>query len=75
MTQSKRFAFSRLVRSSHRWISMAFTLTVIANFIALSMGQQIDVITYLPLVPLFLLLASGLYLFALPYFRATRRAG
>ncbi|KKC32944.1 hypothetical protein [Devosia psychrophila] len=58
---------SRLIRQSHRWISMAFTLTVIANFIAIGMGHAIPWLYYLPLPPLFLLLGSGLYLFALLY--------
>jgi hypothetical protein len=58
---------NRWIRQSHRWISIAFTLTVIANFLAIGLGQQIAWLYYLPLPPLFLLLASGLYLFALPY--------
>ena len=58
---------------------MAFTLTVVANFVAMGMngGQQPPAyITYSPLLPLFLLLFSGLYLFAQPYVakRGTGRA-
>jgi hypothetical protein len=55
---------------------MAFTLTVIANFIALAMGQGQQPppwVTYAPLLPLALLLFSGLYLFVLPY-AAKRRS-
>ncbi len=58
------------IRQSHRWISIAFTLTVIANFVAMFArpGQQPPPwVTYSPLPPLFLLMMSGLYLFALPY--------
>ena len=55
------------IRQIHRWLSIAFTVTVIANFVALGMKKQISWVTYSPLVPLFLLLFSGLYLFALPY--------
>jgi cellulose synthase/poly-beta-1,6-N-acetylglucosamine synthase-like glycosyltransferase len=61
---------STFIRQSHRWLSIAFTLTVIANFVALAVlkGQQPPaVVTYSPLPPLFLLMFSGLYLFALPY--------
>ena len=58
---------SRWIRQSHRWISIAFTLTVIANFVALSQGTPPAWITYSPLLPLALLLLSGLYLFVLPY--------
>ena len=68
---------SKLIRQTHRWLSIAFTLTVIANFVALAKGQPPDWITYSPLLPLALLLFTGLYLFALPYttkWRSARRA-
>jgi hypothetical protein len=61
---------NNLIRQTHRWLSIAFTLTVIANFVALSQGQPPAWVTYSPLLPLALLLFSGLYLFVLPY--ATR---
>ena len=64
------------IRQFHRWVSMAFTLTVIANFVAmgLSKGAQPPAwITYAPLLPLALLLFTGLYMFILPY--AARRHG
>ena len=65
--------WNKWVRQTHRWLSIAFTLTVIANFVALAVGkgaQPPAVVTYSPLFPLALLLLTGLYLFALPY--ATR---
>ena len=55
------------IRQTHRWLSIVFTLTVIANFAAMTQGKPPAWITYSPLPPLFLLLFSGLYLFALPY--------
>jgi hypothetical protein len=55
------------IRQAHRWISIGFTLTVIANFAAMTQGQPPAWITYSPLLPLALLVTSGLYLFALPY--------
>ena len=61
---------SKWIRQFHRWVSIAFTLTVIANFVALGMrnGQQPPPwITYAPLFPLALLLLTGLYMFFLPY--------
>lgn len=64
--------WSKAVRQTHRWIAILFTLAVIANFVALSQGEPPDWITYSPLPPLFLLLFTGLYLFALPYVRRTR---
>jgi hypothetical protein len=58
---------STAVRRSHRWISIAFTLTVLANFAAMTQGPPPAWITYAPLLPLALLLGTGLYLFVLPY--------
>ena len=58
------------VRQSHRWLSIAFTVTVIANFVALARGgggMPPPWVTYSPLPPLALLLFSGLYMFVLPY--------
>ena len=55
------------IRQTHRWLSIAFTVTVIANFAAMTQGQPPAWVTYAPLLPLALLLFSGLYLFALPY--------
>jgi hypothetical protein len=63
--------WSKWVRQIHRWLSIAFTVTVIANFVALSQGTPPAWVTYSPLLPLALLLFTGLYLFVLPY--ATRR--
>jgi len=67
-------SWSKWIRQGHRWLSMAFTLTVIANFVAMALGEPPAWLVYSPLLPLFLLLFSGLYLFALPHF-TTRRAG
>ena len=60
---------SHWIRQSHRWISILFTLTVIANFVVRAFGEPPAWITYSPLPPLFLLLFSGLYMFVLPYTR------
>lgn len=62
------------IRQIHRWVSIIFTVTVIANFVALGLGKGAmppPWVTYSPLPPLFLLLFTGLYLFVLPY--AARR--
>jgi hypothetical protein len=62
--------WNKWIRQVHRWMSIAFVVTVIANIVALSLGQGKQPpawITYSPLLPLFLLLFTGLYLFVLPY--------
>ena len=67
--------WNKWIRQTHRSLSIAFTVTVIANFVALSRGGTPPPwITYAPLLPLALLLFSGLFLFALPYV-ARRRDG
>jgi hypothetical protein len=55
------------IRQVHRWLSIAFTLAVIANIVAMTMQLQAVWIGFLALVPLIPLLATGLYLFARPY--------
>jgi hypothetical protein len=64
------------MRQFHRWVSIAFTMTVVANFVALARGTAAPPpwVTYSPLPPLALLLFSGLYLFMLPY-AASWRSG
>lgn len=59
--------WSPWIRQFHRWVSIAFTLTVLANFLAMTQGPPPAWVTYSPLLPLALLLFSGLYLFSLPY--------
>jgi hypothetical protein len=62
------------VRQIHRWLSIVFTLTVVANFVALAQGEPPPWVTYSPLLPLALLLLTGLYLFVLPYATRWRRS-
>jgi hypothetical protein len=58
---------SHWIRQTHRWLSIIFTLTVIANFVAIARGEPPAWVTYSPLLPLGLLLLTGLYMFVLPY--------
>jgi len=66
--------WSKWIRQTHRWLSIVFTVTVIANFVALSRGTPPPWITYSPLFPLALLLFTGLYMFVLPYTIKRRNA-
>jgi cellulose synthase/poly-beta-1,6-N-acetylglucosamine synthase-like glycosyltransferase len=61
------------IRQIHRWLSIIFTATVIANFVAMGLGEPPAWIVYSQLPPLFLMLLTGLYMFVLPYV-ANRRA-
>jgi hypothetical protein len=61
------------MRQSHRWVSMAFTATVIVNFAVLGQSEKVRMsVVYLPLIPLAVLFFSGMYLFALPYLARRR---
>ena len=65
------------IRQFHRWMSVIFTLAVIVTFVALAQEKPIVWVSYVPLLPLALLLLTGLYLFVLPYatqWRNGRRA-
>jgi cellulose synthase/poly-beta-1,6-N-acetylglucosamine synthase-like glycosyltransferase len=59
--------WNKWIRQIHRWLSIIFTLTVVANFAIMAFGQPPAWVVYSPLLPLFLLLFSGLYMFVLPY--------
>jgi archaellum biogenesis protein FlaJ (TadC family) len=65
---------SQFIRQCHRWISIAFMIAVIVNIAALAMQRQEVWIGLIALAPLILLMASGLYLFVLPYVARARRA-
>lgn len=48
------------VRQFHRWLSIIFTATVVANFAAMGLGEPPAWVVYSPLLPLSLLLFTGL---------------
>ena len=55
------------IRQIHRWLSIAFTVAVIVNMIAMMQEKQAVWVGLLALFPLILLLLTGLYMFVLPY--------
>jgi len=55
------------VRQTHRWLSIVFTVAVIINIVALAQKEQAVWVGLLALLPLVLLMLTGLYLFVLPY--------
>ena len=62
-------AMSKTIRQVHRWLSIAFTAGVVNYMALMTRGQPPYWVGLFALVPLILLLASGLYLFVLPYIR------
>ncbi len=63
--------WNKWIRQSHRWVSVVFMLLVIVNIVVnvvpLLEKELVLGLGYLTLLPLFLLLFSGAYLFVLPY--------
>jgi hypothetical protein len=55
------------IRQIHRWLAITFTVTVIVTFVALAQEEPVVWVSYVPLLPLALLLLTGLYLFVLPH--------
>ena len=51
--------WNKWVRQTHRWVSIAFTLAVIANLVALMQKEQVLWVGLLALFPLILLFAHG----------------
>ena len=70
MNEDVTLNWNKWIRQTHRWLSIAFTVGVIVNGIAVARGKYTFSVGLLALLPLALLLFTGLYLFALPY--ATR---
>jgi hypothetical protein len=60
-------------RQVHRWLSMIFTATVLAvTGVTFGLNEPPEWVYFVPLLPLALLMATGLYLFALPYLGGKR---
>ena len=59
--------WNKWFRQTHRWLSIAFTVGVIVNGVAVIQKKYTVWVGLLALLPLALLLFTGLYLFALPY--------
>jgi hypothetical protein len=59
--------WNKWIRQTHRFLSIVFTLAVIANFAVIGREKLALYVGLFTLLPLALLLFTGLYLFALPY--------
>jgi heme A synthase len=66
--------WNKWMRQTHRWFSILFTTAVIINGIAVAKGKYNNWLGLMALLPLALLLLTGLYLFVLPYTSKWRRA-
>ena len=66
--------WNKWVRQIHRWLSIAFTVAVIVNIVAVVQGKYSARLGLLAVAPLAFLLLSGLYLFVLSYASKWRSA-
>jgi hypothetical protein len=59
--------WKKWVRQTHRWLSMAFTVAVIINIVAVAQKKYTASVGLLAVFPLALQFVTGLYWFALSY--------
>jgi len=70
--------WNKWMRLSHRWLSVAFTVAVLVNLVAVLQGKYTARLGLMAVATLALQFGTGMYLFVLPYFtkwRGLRRAG
>ena len=70
--------WNKWIRQTHRWVSVAFTVAVIVNGIAVAEKKYTNSLGLMAVFTLALQFFTGLYLFVLPYaakWRSERRTG
>ena len=70
--------WNKSIRQTHRWLSIAFTVAVIINGIAVVQGKYNNKLGLMAVAVLALMWFTGMYLFVLPYaakWRSARRSG
>jgi len=70
-------SWNKWIRQTHRWLSVAFTLVVLVNGIAVVRGRYTNSLGLMAVAVLALMFLTGAYLFVLPYaarWRSARRA-
>ena len=70
--------WNKWVRQTHRWLSIAFSVAIIVNIVAVVHRKYSTGLGLVAVFPLGLLFLTGLYLFVLPYatrWRSARRTG
>ena len=58
-------SWSKWIRQIHRWLSIAFTVSIVVTVVALAQAEPVVWVSYVPLLPLALLLITGLYMLSL----------
>ena len=67
MNEEVALNWNRWIRQTHRWLSMAFTVAVIVNIVAVAQKRYTASVGLLAVIPLAFQCFTGLYLFVLPY--------
>lgn len=65
---------SQLIRQVHRWTCIAFVASVLVYMAVMAKGSVPAWLNIFPAGTLILLIATGLYMFALPYLARRRTA-
>jgi hypothetical protein len=68
--------WNKWIRVIHRWLSIAFTVAITINFIAILHKRYTNTLGLMAVSVLALSFITGMYLFVLPYFikwRSVRR--
>jgi len=65
--------WNKWIRQTHRWLSIAFTVAVMINGIAVAQGKYTTRVGLLAVATLALQFVTGMYLFVLPYVTKWRR--
>ena len=67
-----RMNWNKWFRQTHRWLSILFTVAVIINGVMVARGHYSNKMGLTAVAIMALMLITGLYLFALPYFAKRR---
>ena len=59
--------WNKWIRQTHRWLSIAFTVAIIVNGVAVVQGKYSSKLGLMAVFVLALEFFTGLYLFVLPY--------
>ncbi|MCH7860452.1 hypothetical protein ACQKOH_11665 [Sphingomonas sp. NPDC092331] len=56
-----------MIRQIHRWTGIVFSIAAIVNIVAVLLGSNAMWLGLVAVIPLLVLLPTGLYMFARPY--------
>jgi hypothetical protein len=66
--------WNKWIRQTHRWLSIALTVAMIINIVAIAEKKYTNSLGLMAVAPFALLFLTGLYLFVLPYAAKWRSA-